>query len=138
AAGHYEIELALFPLLECRVDDVLAVDEPDPDARDRLLEWNLREGQRGGRPGDREDVGVILLIGRQDEGDNLRLVAPPGGEEGPDGPIDAAARQHFLLGRFPFALEKTAGDAARRVSVFAVVNGQRQEVDSLAFVRCAA
>ena len=36
-----------------------------------------------------------------------------------------------LLGRFAFALEESAGDAARRVGVLAVIDGQRQEVDAL-------
>ena len=43
-----------------------------------------------------------------------------------------AARQHFLLGRLAFALEEAAGDASRRVGVFAVVDRQRQEVDAFA------
>ena len=41
AAGDDEIELALLALLEGRIDDELAVDETDADARDRLLERNL-------------------------------------------------------------------------------------------------
>ena len=61
AAGDDEIELALFALLEGRVDDVLAVDEADADAGDRLLEGNLGERERRGRAGDREHVGVVLL-----------------------------------------------------------------------------
>ena len=48
------------------------------------------------------------------------------------------ARQHFLLGRFAFALEEAAGDAARGVGVFPVVDGQRQKVDAFARVRRAA
>ena len=49
-----------------------------------------------------------------------------------------AARQHFLLGRLAFAFEEAAGNAARRVGVFAVVDGQRQEVDSFARIGRAA
>jgi hypothetical protein len=52
--------------------------------------------------------------------------------------IDQSARQHFLLGRLAFALEEAARDAPRRVGVLAVVDGQREEVDSLACVRRAA
>ena len=47
AAGDDEIELALLALLEGRVDDVLAVDEADADAGDRLLE---RESPRAPAP----------------------------------------------------------------------------------------
>src|SRR5207247_9327156 len=115
-----------------------AVNQPDADAGNRLLEWNLRDGEGGGRAGDREDVGVVLLIGRQDERDDLRLVAPAGGEQRPNRAIDAAARQHLFLGGLPFALEEPAWDAARRVGVFTIVDRQRKEVDSLAFACGAA
>ena len=138
AAGDDEIQLALFALLERRVDEVLAVDEADADAGDRLLEGNLGERERRGRAGDREDVGVVLLIGRQDERDDLRLEAPAGREQRPRRAVDAPARQHFLLRRLAFALEEAAGDSPRGVGVFPVVDGQRQEVDAFARVRRAA
>ena len=48
-----------------------------------------------------------------------------------------AARQDLLFGRLSFALEEAAGNTARRVRVFAVVDGERQEVDALAW-RCRA
>ena len=89
AAGDDQIELALFALLERRVDEVLAVDQADADAGDRLLERNLGERERGGRAGDREHVGVVLLIGREDQRDDLRLEAPAGGEQRPRRAVDA-------------------------------------------------
>ncbi len=69
------------------------------------------------------------------ERDDLRLVAPAGGEERPDRAIDQPAREHFLLARLALALEEAAGNPARRVGVLAVVDGQRQEVDAFARVR---
>ena len=77
---------------------------------------------------------VVLGVGREHERDDLRLVAPARGEERADRPIDEPARQHFLFGRLAFALEEAAGDPARRVGVFAVVDRQRQKVDALARV----
>ena len=41
------------------------VDHADAHAGDGLLERNLRDGQRGGGAGDRQDVGVVLCIGGQ-------------------------------------------------------------------------
>ena len=81
--------LLCLALLEGRVDDVLAVDEADADAGDRLLERNLGERERGRGAGDRQHVGVVLGVGRQHERDDLRLVAPARREERPDRPIDA-------------------------------------------------
>ena len=92
----------------------------------------MRERRRGA--GDREHVGVVLRVGRNQQRDDLRLVAPAGGEERPDRPIDEPARQHFLLGRLALALEESARDAARRVGVFAVVDREREKVDAVARV----
>ena len=99
---------------------------------------NLGERERRRGAGDGEHVGVVLGVGRQHERDDLRLVAPAGREERPDRPVDDAARQDFLFGRLAFALEEAAGNAPRRVGVFAVVDRQRQEVDALARVGRAA
>ena len=74
-------------------------------------------------------------VGREHERDDLRLVAPVVREERTDRAVDQAAREHFLLGRLAFALEEPAGDPARGVGVFLVVDGERQEVDPFARVR---
>ena len=87
----------------------------DAHAGDGLLERNLRDGQRGRGAGDRQDVGVVLGVGRQHERDDLRLVAPAGREERPDRPIDQPAGEDFLLGGLALALEEAAGNASRRV-----------------------
>ncbi len=138
AAGDNQVELAVFALLEGGVDQVLTVDEPHANAGNRFLERDLRERERGGGTGDREDVRVVLLIRRQNKRDDLRLEAPAGWEQRPDRPVDAAAREHFLFRRLAFAFEEAAGDPSRRVGVFTIVHGQRQEVDSFARVGGAA
>jgi hypothetical protein len=134
-AGDDEVEFAVFALLERGIDDELAVDETDANAGDRLLEGNLGERECRGGAGNRQDVGVVLLIRGEDQRDDLRLVAPAGGEERTDRPIDTAARQDFFLGGLAFAFEEAAGNAARRVGVFAVIDRQRQEIDPLARAR---
>ena len=125
AARDNQVQPACLALLEGRVDHVGAVDQPDADARDRLVERDLSQRQRGRRAGDGQHVGVVFGVGRQYERDDLRLVAPARGEERPDGSVDQPARQYLLLGRPAFALEEPAGNAPRRVRVFTVVDGQR-------------
>ena len=131
AAGDDQVEAAALALLEGRIDDELAVDQADADAGDRAGERDARERERRRGAGDREHVGVVLGVGREHERDDLRFVPPAGREQRPDRTIDQAAGEHFLLGRLAFALEEAAGDPARRVGVFLVVDGQRQEVDAL-------
>ena len=128
-AGDDQVERALLALGVGRVDDVLVVDHADAHAGDGLLERNLRDGQRRGGAGDRQDVGVVLGVGGHQERDDLRLVAPAGREERPDRPIDQPAGEDFLFRGLAFALEEAAGNASRRIGVFAVVDRQRQEVD---------
>ena len=138
AAGHDEVDLALLALFEGRVDQELPVNQTDANARDRLLERNVREGQCRRRAREREDVGVVLGVGREDERDDLRLESPAGGEQRPNRPVDHAAREHFLLGGLALALEEAAGNASRRVGVFAVIDREREEVDALAWAVGAA
>ena len=132
AAGDDQVEAAFLALREGRVDDVLPVDQADADAGDRLLERHLRQRQRRGGAGDREHVAVVLDVGRDHERDDLRFEVPAGREERTNRPVDAAAGEDFLLGRLAFALEEAARNAARGVGIFAIVDGEREEVDSLA------
>jgi hypothetical protein len=98
-AGDDEVERAALPLLEGRVDDEVAVGEADADAGERAALRNARQRQRRRGAGDREHVGIVVGVGRDDERDDLRLVAPAVGEERADRAIDQAAREHFLFGR---------------------------------------
>ena len=131
-AGDDQVEAALLALREGRVDDELAVDQADAHAGDGLFDRHLRQRQRRAGAGEREHVRVVLGVGRQHERDDLRLVGPAGGEQRTDRPVDHAAGQRFLFGGLAFALEEAAGDAARGVGVFAVVDGERKEVDAFA------
>ncbi len=138
AAGDDEIERAALALVERGVDHELAVRESDAHAGERPRLRNARQRQRRRRAGDRQHVGVVVRVGRDDERDDLRFVAPAVGEQRPDRAIDQAAREHFLFGRLAFALEEPAGDPPRGVGILLVVARQRQEVDPFARIRVRA
>ena len=55
-------------------------------------------------------------------------------KERPNRAIDQAARENFLLAGLALALEEAARNPSGGIGVFAVVNGEREEVDSLAWV----
>ena len=137
-AGDHQVEAALFALRESRVDDVLAVDQPDAHGGHGLLDRHFRERQRRAGAGQREHVGVVFGVGRQNKRDHLRFERPTGGEQRPDWPIDHAAGERFLFGGLAFALEEAAGNAARGIGVFTVVDRQRQEINSFARARGVA
>ena len=96
------------------------------------LNGHARQGQRGGGCDHRQNVGIVLHVVRQRGDDHLGLVAPAVDEQRADRTVDQAGDQRFLFGRTAFALEIAAGNAARGIGLFLVVDGERQEVDALA------
>ena len=98
-AGHDQVELGFLELGEGRVDDECAIDAADPDGGDRPVERDLADVQRRRRGNGAKDVGVVLLVGREDRDHELDVVLVALGEERPDGPVGLAGRQDRVLGR---------------------------------------
>ena len=78
------------------------------------------------------DVGIVLGVGGEDEGDDLGLAAEAIREQRPHGAVDLAAGENLTLAGAAFALDEAAGNASAGIGVFAVVNGQGEEIDALA------
>ena len=55
------------------------------------------------------------------------LVHEAFGEQRPDGPVNQPAGENFLLRRAPLALDEAARKFARGVSVFSIIDGEREE-----------
>ena len=123
-----EVEGRLLHLLEGRVDDHLAVDQPDADRPDRAEERQRRDRERGRSAVDREDVVRDDHVGRQHGADHLHLVLEALRPERPDRPVDHARRERRALGRAPLALEEAARDLPRRVHPLLDVDRQREEI----------
>ena len=68
-------------LLERRVRDELAVDARDADADERAAQGMSEMWSAALRAGQREDVGRVLLVAREDGRDDLRVVLEALGEE---------------------------------------------------------
>ena len=64
-ADDHEVEVGDVALAVGRVDDHLAVDQPDPHRADRVVEGDVGEHQRRRGAVDRQDVGVVLAVGRE-------------------------------------------------------------------------
>ena len=131
-AGHDEVELALGQLAVRRVRDELAADATDADRADRALERDVADAQRRGGAVERQDVGVVLLVGREDREDDLDVVVVALREERANRPVGEAHRQDGGLRRAGLALDESAGDLARGVHPLLVVDGEREEVGALA------
>ncbi len=131
-AGDHEVELGLGHLVERRVQNVFVIGEADAGSADRTLEGRTRQRQRRGRCHQRHDIRIVLHIMRENGDDHLGLVAPAVDEQRADRAVDQTGNQRFLLGRTALTLEIAAGNAARGVGLFLVVDSERQEVDALA------
>ena len=127
-AGDDEIELGDVPQAVGRVHDQLAVDEAHAHGADRIEERDVGEGERRRGAVERQHVGIVLAVGREHEGDDLRLVVVPLGEQRAQRPVDQAGGDDLLLGRPPLALEEAARDAPGGIGVLLVVDGQGEEV----------
>ena len=128
-----EVEVALFTLGVGRIDHEFAVDPADADGADGAVKRNVRDGQGGGGAVDAEHVGVVLAVGAEHDGDDLRLEEVVLREERAERTVGHPRGEDFLFGRATFALEVAAGELAGRGRLFLVVDGQREEV--LAFAQ---
>ncbi len=127
-AGHHQVELGAFEVLDGRVDGVVTILVGDPRRTDRPHEGDARNGEgRGGRD-HRDDVGIVLEVVTENGADDLHFVLEAGGEERADRTVDETRGKGLLFRRPAFALEEAAGDAACGVALFLVVHGQREEV----------
>ena len=115
---------------------------PIADGADRTRERDLADRQRG-RRGDRaEDVGLVLLVGREDRDDELDVVLVALGEERADRAVGQAGGQGGRLGRARLALDEAARDLARGVHPLLELDREREEVEAGARIatgwRCRA
>ncbi len=128
-ARDHEVEVGRELLLLGRVDDEVAVDLADPHRADRGRERDVGDRQGGRRAVHREDVVRVVVVDRERDRDELRLVAPALREERAQRAVDHAGDQRRLLAGAALALEERAGDLARGVHPLLDVDGERHEVD---------
>ena len=115
-----------------RVGDELAVDAADAHRADRAGKRNVGNAERGGGAVDRENIGIILAIGAEQNRDDLRVVKVTRREKRPQRPIGHARGERFLFARAAFAFEIAAGKFSDRRRFFAIIDGEREPI--LAFL----
>ena len=118
-----------------RVDDELAVDPADAHGADGPVERDLADRQRGGRGDRADDVGVVLLVRREDGDHELDVVLVALGEERADRPVGLAGGEDRVLRRARLALDEAARDLARGVHPLLEVDREREEVEPGAGLR---
>ena len=130
----HDVHQALAHLVVGGIHDELAVDQAHANGANRPEEGNVGKRQRARGGVDAAHVWIIICVGRQHEGNDLRLAAESFRKQGPHGPVNLPAGQNFALARTPFALDKSAGNASTGIGVLAVIHREREEIDALARV----
>jgi hypothetical protein len=128
----HDVQQALTHLVVGGIDDESPADLADAHCADGPQERNVRKGERSRCSVDAENIGIIISVGREHEGDDLGLALESVGKHGTHGPVDLAAGEHFALAHAAFALDEAAGKASTGVGVFAVIHGEGEEIDALA------
>ena len=123
-----QVEVAFGALVVGRVDDELAVDAADAHRADRAGERDVGEAEGGGGAVHREDVGVVLAVGAEQDGDDLGVVEITLREERPQRAVGHPAGEDFLFGRAAFALEVATGENAGGGGFFLVFHGEREPI----------
>ena len=123
-----EVEVGAALLFVRGVHDELAFDPADAHGAERSGPGDVGDGQRRGGAEDGQDVGLVLAVGREQEGLDLDLVVPALGEQGADGAVGEAAGEDFLLGGTALALEVASRETAGGGRLLAVVDRQREEI----------
>ena len=126
-AAHDQVEGGELELLEGRVEDPVPFDPAHAHRRQRAVPRHRREAERGRGGDDAENVGVVLLVGRQHGDEDLHFVLEPLREERPDRPVDQARGQDLVVRGPALALEEPAGDLARGVGLLAIFDGEGEE-----------
>ncbi len=99
---------------------------------------NIGKRESGGCGVNGENVRIIFRVGGEHQGNNLGLIAEAFGKEWADRTVNLAGGQDFTFAGTAFTLNKAAGDSSTGVGIFAIINGEREKIDSLAWVGRAA
>jgi hypothetical protein len=130
----HNVHQALTHLIVGGVNNKSPADLTDAHGADGTEERNVGQSECGGCAVDSENIGIVAGIGGEHEGDDLGLALKPLGKHGTHWPINLAAGEHFALAHAAFALDEASGKASASVGVFAVVDGEGEEIDTLARV----
>src|SRR6476646_9190571 len=128
SANVNKVEIALGPLVVCRVGNELTVNATNAHRSNRACKRNVRNRERGGCTVHRENVGIVLAIGAEQNRDDLRVVKISLWKKRPQRPIDHSRSERFLLRRTAFAFEIAAREFSGGCRFLAVIDRLWEEI----------
>ena len=125
-----EIQIGLFALGVGGVGNELATDSRHADRAEGAGPRNVRDAQRGRSAVNREDVGIVFAVRREQDNDNLCIVVKAFWEQGPAGAVNHAGGENFFFGRPSFPFEIATRESACGGRFFTVIDGEREEIEA--------
>ena len=132
--GDHEIQDRPVEIGEGRKEHEAVIDQTHADRGDSRVEREIRNGERGRRPGNREHVRIVGAVAGKEQTGDLGITPPALRKQRAKRPIDQPAGENLLLVRPSLAFEETSRNASRRIEVLPVVHGKRQEIHIRAIV----
>ena len=132
-SGDDDVQQALLLLRNGGIGDELAIQQTYANAGNGLLKRQVRHIAGRRRPGDGDDIRIIVAVGGEHHADNLRFVAPGFGEERTKRAINQPGSENLFFRRAPLALEKAPGNFSCGIGIFAIVYGKRKKVSVIGF-----
>ncbi len=123
-----EVEIAFGIFVMSRIGDKFTGHTRDANSGDRSSPRDIGDHESGGGAVEGENIGVILAIGAEEDGDDLGVVEVAFGEERAQGAIDHATGEDLFFGRATFAPKVTAGDATDGGGFFLILDREGKEV----------
>ena len=128
-----QVEVAMFQLVGGRQGDELAFDASEPDrAYGTVKRYVIGDDQSRRGADDGQNVGIVLLVGGDGAGLDLNFVAIARGKERTKRAVNQPRGENFLGRRPTFALDEAAGKFTGRVYLFAIIDREREEIESFA------
>lgn len=123
-----EVEVALGVFVMGGVGDKLSCNPGDAYGRDGACPRNIGDHECGGGTVKGKNVGIVLAIGAEEDGDDLSIVEVAFGKEGTERTIDHSASENLFFGGAAFAAEVATGDATHGSGFFLILYGEGEEV----------
>mmetsp|Transcript_41684 Transcript_41684/g.98899 ORF Transcript_41684/g.98899 Transcript_41684/m.98899 type:complete len:350 (+) Transcript_41684:1525-2574(+) len=126
-AGDGQVKRAILHLLDRGVDHKLLPDHPDPHARHRLLQGDVRDRKR--RPCSRYGEGLRRVdpVEAEHPLEHLRVEGPPLAKHRPEGAVHQPRCEHLAVLLPAVALDEAAACPSSGTVALHVLHGERQE-----------
>ena len=123
-----EVEVALGVFVMGGVGDKLSCNTADAYGCDGACPRNIGDHECGGGTVKGKNIGIVLAIGAEEDGDDLGIVEVAFGKEGTERTIDHSASENLFFGGAAFSAEVATGDATHGSGFFLILDGEREKV----------